>query len=301
MDALSQLLLTLRVRRAVFSLSSPLQVPVPAPQEKGSLPISVFCALTGGCTLTLEGSPPQRLAAGEVALVSRGTVRSLVPLPADADSGPPEVLCASLAVDAALSRQLLTLLPPVVCVPLQASVLPSWLQACIWLAGPEDDALRPGSDVVAAKAAELLLAETVRAYLSRERYLSHPYAVGLRDRIVGACLADMHGQPAEPWTLERLARRANTSRSVLAERFKQLVGEPPMSYLTQWRMALAANLLRDTSMCLIHIAAEVGYETDTAFSRAFRREFGLPPAAWRRAHAVRDNGAAPASPEPVEA
>ena len=92
----------------------------------------------------------------------------------------------------------------------------------------------------------------------------------------------MYDRPADKWTLERLAREANTSRSVLVERFTRLVGRPPMSYLTRWRMALAAELLHDSTLAMTRIAEEVGYETDTAFSRAFRREFGKPPAAWRR-------------------
>jgi len=92
----------------------------------------------------------------------------------------------------------------------------------------------------------------------------------------------LHKSPAHPWTLEELAREANTSRSVLAERFQKLVGDSPMQYLTQWRMLLAANLLRRSNAPLARVAEEVGYQTDTAFSRAFRREFGLPPVAWRR-------------------
>ena len=92
----------------------------------------------------------------------------------------------------------------------------------------------------------------------------------------------MHQRPAQAWTLEELARRAGTSRSVLAERFQQLVGSSPMQYLTQWRMLLAANLLSRSNAPLARIAEDVGYQTDTAFSRAFRREYGTPPAAWRR-------------------
>jgi AraC-like DNA-binding protein len=92
----------------------------------------------------------------------------------------------------------------------------------------------------------------------------------------------LHQRPAHAWTLDELARTAGSSRSVLAERFQQLVGSSPMQYLTQWRMLLASNLLCRSNAPLASIAQEVGYQTDTAFSRAFRREFGAPPAAWRR-------------------
>jgi len=97
----------------------------------------------------------------------------------------------------------------------------------------------------------------------------------------------MHKSPAHAWTLEELARAAATSRSVLAERFQHLVGSSPMQYLTQWRMLLASNLLCRSNAPLTSIAQDVGYQTDTAFSRAFRREFGSPPAAWRRSQSTR--------------
>jgi AraC-like DNA-binding protein len=112
------------------------------------------------------------------------------------------------------------------------------------------------------------------------------WLAGINDRIVGAALRALHAEPARAWTLEDLARAAGTSRSVLAERFQQLVGQPPMQYLAQWRMLLATNLLVRSNAPLARIAEEVGYQTDTAFSRAFRREYGMPPAAWRRNHTV---------------
>lgn len=103
----------------------------------------------------------------------------------------------------------------------------------------------------------------------------------------GSALTALHSHPAQAWTLEELARTAGTSRSVLAERFQQLVGSAPMQYLTQWRMLLAANLLCRSNAPLARIAEDVGYQTDTAFSRAFRREYGCPPAAWRRNRSAR--------------
>jgi AraC-like DNA-binding protein len=112
------------------------------------------------------------------------------------------------------------------------------------------------------------------------------WLAGVGDRIVGAALTSLHRSPGHQWTLEELAREASTSRSVLAERFQLLVGISPMQYLAQWRMLLAANLLRHGNAPLARVAEEVGYQTDTAFSRAFRREFGLPPASWRRNQAT---------------
>ena len=114
------------------------------------------------------------------------------------------------------------------------------------------------------------------------------WLAGMGDRIVGNALNALHARPAHAWALEELAREAGTSRSVLAKRFQQLVGNSPMQYLTQWRMLLAANLLRRSSASLASIAEDVGYQTDTAFSRAFRREFGSPPARWRRDQLARE-------------
>jgi AraC-like DNA-binding protein len=105
--------------------------------------------------------------------------------------------------------------------------------------------------------------------------------------VVGAALTELHARPGHAWTLASLARASGTSRSVLAERFQRLVGTAPMEYLTQWRMMLAANLLSRGNAPLSRIAEDVGYRTDTAFIRAFRREYGQPPAAWRRQQSMR--------------
>jgi AraC-like DNA-binding protein len=108
------------------------------------------------------------------------------------------------------------------------------------------------------------------------------WLAGVRDRVVGAALKHLHSAPSAEWTLQNLAQESGTSRSVLADRFQTLVGVTPMHYLTQLRMLLAANMLRRGTAPIGQIAEEVGYQTDSAFSRAFRREYGCAPAAWRR-------------------
>ena len=133
-----------------------------------------------------------------------------------------------------------------------------------------------------AKLSEVLFIEVLRLYMNEQAEGRTGWLAGVGDRIVGAALNALHKTPAQAWTLDELARTAGTSRSVLAERFQHLVGSSPMQYLTKWRMLLAANLLCRSNASLTHIASDVGYQTDTAFSRAFRREFGLPPAAWRK-------------------
>lgn len=111
------------------------------------------------------------------------------------------------------------------------------------------------------------------------------WLAGVRDPHVGRVLALMHGDPGQAWTVDELAREAALSRSALAERFAALVGEPPIQYLMRRRLALAAQMLRSAGDAIVRVAERSGYESEAAFSRAFKREFGMPPAAWRRAAA----------------
>jgi AraC-like DNA-binding protein len=182
---------------------------------------------------------------------------------------------------------LLAGLPPLVKVNVRGSNAGAWLEASVRYALAEARSPRPGGAGVLAKLAEVLFIEVLRLYMNGAGEGHTGWLAGVRDRIVGAALSSMHKSPAHPWTLEELARAAGTSRSVLAERFQDLVGNSPMQYLTQWRMLLAANLLVRSNAALSHIAQDVGYQTDTAFSRAFRREFGAPPATWRRSRKAR--------------
>jgi AraC-like DNA-binding protein len=111
-------------------------------------------------------------------------------------------------------------------------------------------------------------------------FLAREASVG--DRVVQLALRELHHDPTRAWSVEQLARVVGSSRSSLSERFSKLVGTSPMQYLRQWRMLVAANLLASSAAPLVRVAEEVGYNNDTAFSRAFRREFGESPAAWRR-------------------
>jgi AraC-like DNA-binding protein len=198
------------------------------------------------------------------------------------------LVCGYLACDARLARLLLAGLPKVLKVNVRGSNAGVWLEASLRYALTEARSPRPGGAGVLAKLAEVLFIEVLRLYMNGEGSSRTGWLAGVQDRIVGASLNALHARPAHAWTLEELARAAGTSRSVLAERFLKLVGSSPMQYLTQWRMLLAANLLCGTNAPLARIAADVGYQTDTAFSRAFRREFGAPPAAWRRSRSRRE-------------
>jgi AraC-like DNA-binding protein len=186
---------------------------------------------------------------------------------------------------------LLAGLPSIVKVNVRGSNAGAWLEASLRYALSEARSPRPGGMGVLAKLSEVLFIEVLRIYMNEQPAGTTGWLAGVGDRIVGATLGALHKSPARAWTLEELAREAGTSRSVLAEKFQLIVGIAPMQYLTQWRMLLAANLLSGSNAPLIQIAEEVGYLTDTAFSRAFSREYGVPPAKWRRNHVERHSQA----------
>jgi AraC-like DNA-binding protein len=129
---------------------------------------------------------------------------------------------------------------------------------------------------------EMLFVEVLRRHIDSLPPEQTGWLAGMRDAAVGRALALLHGRPAEPWTLEKLSEEAGLSRSSLHERFVHFIGQPPMQYLTRWRMQVASGLLRDTNAKLVEIALDVGYESEAAFSRAFKREVGVSPGAWRR-------------------
>jgi AraC family transcriptional regulator, alkane utilization regulator len=144
----------------------------------------------------------------------------------------------------------------------------------------------PGNRAVLARLSELLFMEVVRWQLTYIGAGHSGWLAGLKDPHVGRVLSLLHAEPARAWTVEELAQRAGISRAALAKRFVELVGETPMQYLAGWRMHLARRQLRESTLGLAEISARVGYESEAAFSRAFRRLVGVPPASWRQANAA---------------
>ena len=134
-----------------------------------------------------------------------------------------------------------------------------------------------------ARISEMLFVDAVQRYVEALPPDGTGWLAGLRDRFVGRALMAMHASPAEDWTMDELGRRVGLSRSALHDRFVEFVGQPPMQYLTHWRMQLASGLLRSSNATVATIAQEVGYDSEAAFARAFKRLVGAPPAAWRRA------------------
>jgi transcriptional regulator GlxA family with amidase domain len=145
----------------------------------------------------------------------------------------------------------------------------------------EADTSRAGGEAVLAKLSEVLFVETLRAYIEHLPAEQTGWLAGARDPEVGRTLALMHRNPAHPWTIASLAKEAGVSRSVLAERFRHYLNQTPMAYLTHWRLQLGAQMLATTSYSVAQIAPEVGYESEAAFNRAFKRQFTVPPARFR--------------------
>lgn len=211
--------------------------------------------------------------------------RSSAPLPIihAAGGGGPDgarVICGFLGCDDRPFNPLLEALPRVLHMS-AADVGGSWLETLFHTAARESRQREPGGENVLARVSELLFVEVVRRYVRALPEAQSGWLAGLRDPVVGRVLAAIHGAPADAWSVDSLARLAGASRSVLAERFAALVGQPPMTYLTRWRMQVASRRLRDGGS-VSEAAAGSGYASEAAFSRTFKRVVGQSPAEWRR-------------------
>lgn len=192
-----------------------------------------------------------------------------------------QLLCGYLASEAPFSP-LLAALPPVLKLDVRATPSGAWIESSFRFAASEIAAGRLGSTTVIAKLSELLFVEAVSQFVASLPAERRGWLAGLRDPHVGRALAALHARPTEPWTAEALALEVGMSRSVFAERFTSLVGQPPMQYLTLWRMHVAAQLLREGRGSVAQVGFAVGYESEAAFSRAFKRQLGTSPGAWRK-------------------
>jgi len=211
------------------------------------------------------------------------------------------IVCGFIGCDAKPFNPLLAALPRVLRVPGHGGAGSAWLAGVLEAVVQESSAKRAGGEAVLERMAEMLFVEALRRYVDALPPGETGWLAGLGDAAVGRALALLHERPAEAWTLERLGEAAAVSRSTLHERFVHLIGQPPMQYLAQWRMQLAAHWLRDSNAKVLEVALEVGYENEAAFARAFRRATGESPAAWRRARRSRPgrrgSDGAPTPPE----
>jgi transcriptional regulator GlxA family with amidase domain len=199
-------------------------------------------------------------------------------------------VCGFLGCDRLEGNPLAGALPPVLRFDTRQGSSAAWMSSSLEFAADEIAAHRAGSETILAKMSELMFVEALRRYVESLPEEQTGWLAGLKDPFVSRALSLMHKRLNEEWTVDDLGRQVGLSRSALADRFTRLIGEPPMRYLARWRLQVAANQLRNSDAPLAHIAEQVGYESEAAFNRAFKRSFGVPPATWRR------NASAPAAP-----
>jgi AraC-like DNA-binding protein len=227
-----------------------------------------------------RGSPAQLMdTAAVLKLMLR---RNLGPMSAGGGGEVTRFVCGYMACDRRLCQPILGGLPAVIKVNIRTDASGQWLENSIRHLVEETSSASPGSSAMLAKLSEALFVDILRRYIAGLPTEQTGWLAGTRDPVVGKSLAILHRRPEHSWTIAELAREVGLSRSALADRFSRYLSEPPMAYLARWRLQLAARSLGSTSHSVAQIAAEVGYESEAAFNRAFKREFGLPPARFRK-------------------
>jgi len=319
-DPLSDVLEAVRLTGALFFVveAAPPWI-AEAPESSALAPVllpggqhvvSYHVIVEGSCWCRLGSAAPVRLAAGDVLVVPHGHAYALSSAP-DLSSGltPDDVLgwfkqmasgelpavmreggagpvslrivCGFLGCDARPFNPILATLPRLLHIERPVAHGRDGLRPLIDLIIAESHTRRAGSRSVLLRIGELMFVEVVRRHLATVTADEGGWLAGLRDPLVGRVLARMHREPQRAWTIDGLARATGSSRTVLAERFAHFVGEPPMHYLARWRMQRAAGLLTSGTAKVSAVAREVGYDSEAAFSRAFKKHTGVAPATWR--------------------
>lgn len=319
MDALSDLLRALRFESGVF-LDACIRGPWCARSQVSAGDLGRGVAASGGLVgfhyvldgaiqVSIGGQPALRAVAGDLILLPRNDVHligndlrlpptSVEPLVrrsdehalpsidhGDASVPGDRIVCGYLAT-ALGAHPLLASLPPLLVVSMRDRPCAEWVASSFRYAAREHGARRPGSQSIVAQLSSLLFVEAVREHIDSLPADASGWLAAIRDPALGRALAALHARVAQPWTTEALAQEAFLSRSAFAERFTRTLGLPPMGYLTRWRMLLAAQRLRESPATIARIASEVGYESESTFSRAFSREMGAAPSAFRRGSAA---------------
>jgi AraC-like DNA-binding protein len=318
MDAFSEVLSGVKLTGAVFfsaEFSAPWGFSTGEPKAMASKVapgaphlVLYHLVIEGGAVVEMVNGDPIALKPGDVVIFPHGEAhhmssgkgatrpfpnygitakiqsRDLTPLRAGGGGEVSRFVCGYLSCDPHLCRPILGGLPAVFKVNIRTDGAGNWLESSIMHLVEEAASGRVGSDAMLAKLSEALFVDTLRRYVATLPEQQVGWLAGARDPIVGKSLALLHNRVAHPWTIADLADEVGISRSALVERFSRYLDEPPMTYLTRWRLQLAVTSLERTSRGVADIAANVGYESEAAFSRAFKREFGQPPGRYRLHH-----------------
>ena len=317
MDAFSEILGGVVLKGAMFfsaEFSAPWGFNSPAAKDlapmlaPGAAHLLIYHFLIEGSGLVqIENEPPIHLEPGDVIVLPHGhahemrsaedggdklsetmiakvQARDLSTMRAGGGGEVTRFVCGYMSCDPLLCRPILLNLPAAFKVNLRTDRSGQWLENSVLHLVEEAASGHAGSEAVLAKLSEALFVDTLRRYLSGVPQQETGWLAGARDPVVGRSLILLHSRTQHHWTIAELAREVGLSRSTLVERFTRYLSEPPMAYLIRWRLQLAARALASTSRGVAEIAADVGYESESAFNRAFKREFSTPPARYRREH-----------------
>jgi len=303
-DPLGEALHSLRMSSSFYSrcvFTAPWGLELPAFSD-----YLMFHVVTSGrCWLEVEGAEPCLLQRGDLALVPHGEGHRLASEPGTpaaklfdiphnhlseryeiirqgGGGAQTTLLCGVIRFDQPAARHLIGVLPKVIAVEAWSSPEQEWIQSTLRLMVVEATELRPGGETIVTRLADILVIQAIRAWIARDPAAQTGWLGALRDRQVGPAIAALHREPARPWTVATLASEAAMSRSAFAARFAELVGETPMQYVARWRMQVAHTWLQEDGATLGELAFRLGYRSEAAFSRAFKRFVGVPPGALRR-------------------
>jgi AraC-like DNA-binding protein len=300
MDVLSDMLQTFRLRSSIFAMT---ELATPWGMSTTGIEDSIFhVILRGGGWLEVDGEPGTHVDAGDVVLVAprqahtlrdspRSRARPIGQLLAEGAFAPGRrvatdrpttlLMCGCFQVDDAGSSMLLAALPPVIHLR-EVPHAGAWLEHTVKLMSYEAARDRPGSSTIINRLCDALFVYVVRDVIESMATTNASWLRGLTDPKIGASLRLIHERPAEPWSVARLAGEVGLSRSGFALRFAELVGDSPMRYLTRWRLHKAIELMRTGEPSIAEVAARVGYDSESAFHKAFKRTLGVAPGAHRR-------------------
>jgi AraC-like DNA-binding protein len=304
-DPLGEALHFLRMNSIFCSrseLSGEWSVALPAMQDC----LMFHVVSSGQCWFEADGVENRLLKPGDFALVPHGKGHILASEPglpttdlfdlpreqiseryeiirhSNGDDVPTTLICGAVRFSHPAARNLVELLPKIICIETWNSPQMSWMQSTLQLMAAEASELQPGGETVITRLADILVIQAIRAWMEKDPAAQTGWLGALQDKQIGHSILLIHRNPEKKWTVNLLAEKVAMSRSVYAARFKEIVGESPMQYVTRWRMNVAQMWIKEENLALIEIASRLGYDSEAAFSRAFKRIMGVTPGAARR-------------------